>query len=54
MDDFGDFDDDEDAGTFGDTDSIFGSDDDSPFTAEPVLDEDFADLSITGEFDDEE
>ena len=52
---FGDMDDfDEDGGTFDDTDSIFGSDDDSPFTAEPVLDEDFADLSITGEYDDEE
>ena len=54
MDDFGDFDDDDEAGTFDDTDSIFGSDDDSPFTAEPVLDEDFADLSITGEYDDKE
>ena len=52
---FGDMDDfDEDGGTFDDTDSIFGSDEDSPFTAEPVLDEDFADLSITGEYDDEE
>ena len=52
---FADMDDDDDfEGMFDDTDSIFGSDDDSPFTAEPVLDEDFADLSITGEYDDEE
>ena len=51
---FADMDDDDDFdGMFDDTDSIFG-DDDSPFTAEPVLDEDFADLSITGEYDDEE
>ena len=51
---FADMDDDDDfEGMFDDTDSIFG-DDDSPFTAEPVLDEDFADLSITGEYDDEE
>ena len=41
-------------GTFGDADSIFDSEDDSPFTAEPVLDDDFADLSISGESEEDD